>query len=101
MALTFEERLNQILPKIASDDFLNSKGLGNEIGFWIFDYPPDREMDMRDFLARTVLPSLNKAQSPIRLRPSIYLTWLSSYLKSVNCSTKLLKCSETKAMNQS
>ena len=39
MALTFEERLNQILPKIASDDFLNSKGLGNEIGFWIFDYP--------------------------------------------------------------
>ncbi len=67
MALTFEERLNQILPKISSDDFLSSKGLGNEIGFWIFDYPPDREMDMRDFLARTVLPSLNKAQPPIRV----------------------------------
>ncbi|MEY3759601.1 MAG: hypothetical protein RIR39_1092 [Pseudomonadota bacterium] len=67
MALTFEERLNQILPKITSDDFLNNKGLGNEIGFWIFDYPPDREMDMRDFLARTVLPSLNKAQPPLRV----------------------------------
>ncbi|MEI6068037.1 MAG: DUF1788 domain-containing protein [Methylococcaceae bacterium] len=67
MALTFEERLNQILPKITSDDFLNSKGLGNEIGFWIFDYPPDREMYMRDFLARTVLASLNKAQPPIRV----------------------------------
>lgn len=67
MALTFEERLNQILPKISSDDFLSSKGLGNEIGFWIFDYPPDREMEMRDFLARTVLPSLNKAQPAIRV----------------------------------
>ena len=52
MALTFEERLNQILPKIVSDDFLSSKGPGNEIGFWIFDYPPEREMEMRDFLTR-------------------------------------------------
>ena len=66
MALSFEERLNQILPKISSDEFLNSKGLGNEIGFWIFDYPPEREMEMRDFLTRTVLPSLNKSQPPIR-----------------------------------
>jgi hypothetical protein len=66
MALSFEERLNQILPKISSDEFLNSKGLGNEIGFWIFDYPPEREMEMRDFLARTVLTSLNKSQPPIR-----------------------------------
>lgn len=66
MALTFEERLNQILPKIVSDDFLNSKGLGNEIGFWIFDYPPEREMEMRDFLTRTVITHLNKSQTPIR-----------------------------------
>jgi hypothetical protein len=66
MAQSFEERLNQILPKINSDEFLNSKGLGNEIGFWIFDYPPEREMKMRDFLTRTVLSSLNKSQPPIR-----------------------------------
>ena len=66
MALSFEERLNQILPKISSNEFLNSKGLGNEIGFWIFDYPPEREMEMRDFLTRTVLTSLNKSQPPIR-----------------------------------
>ncbi len=66
MALSFEERLNQILPKIGSDEFLNSKGLGNEIGFWIFDYPPEREIEMRDFLTRTVLTSLNKSQPPIR-----------------------------------
>ncbi|MGZ8942008.1 MAG: DUF1788 domain-containing protein [Methylobacter sp.] len=66
MAFTFEERLNQILPKICSAEFLNSKGLGNEIGFWIFDYPPEREMEMRDFLTRTVLTSLHKSQPPIR-----------------------------------
>jgi hypothetical protein len=52
MILTLDERLNQIIPRITSPDFLGSKGLGNEIGFWIFDYSPDREMDVRDFLER-------------------------------------------------
>ena len=65
MTLTLDERLNQILPRITSRDFLDSKGLGNEIGFWIFDYPPDREMDVREFLTGTVLPALGKQVPPI------------------------------------
>jgi hypothetical protein len=60
MNLSFEERLNQILPRLTSRDFLDSKGLGNEIGFWIFDYPPERELDIRSFLSGTVLPALKK-----------------------------------------
>ena len=60
MKHTLEERLNQIIPRITSCEFLGSKGLGNEIGFWIFDYPPEREMDVRDFLNSTVLPALPK-----------------------------------------
>lgn len=66
MTLTLEERLNQILPRITSRDFLESKGLGNEIGFWIFDYPPEREMDVRGFLSGTVVPALGKQAPPIR-----------------------------------
>ena len=42
MKLSLDQRLNQILPRITSRDFLDSKGLGNEIGFWVFDYPPER-----------------------------------------------------------
>lgn len=66
MNLSFDERLNQILPRITSRDFLDSKGLGNEIGFWIFDYPPERELDMRSFLHGTVLPSLAKQAPSLR-----------------------------------
>ena len=66
MTLSLEDRLNQILPRITSRDFLDSKGLGNEIGFWIFDYPPEREVDVRDFLSGTVLPALPKQVPPIR-----------------------------------
>lgn len=66
MNLTLDERLNQILPRVTSRDFLDSKGLGNEIGFWIFDYPPDREMDVREFFTGTVLPALGKQVPAIR-----------------------------------
>ena len=66
MTLSLEDRLNQILPRITSREFLDSKGLGNEIGFWIFDYPPEREVDVRDFLSGTVLPALPKQVPPIK-----------------------------------
>lgn len=60
MKLSLEERLNQILPRITSTEFLKSKGLGNEVGFWIFDYPPERELDVRDYVGGTVVPALTK-----------------------------------------
>jgi len=66
MSLSFDERLNQILPRLTSRDFLESKGLGNEIGFWIFDYPPEREMEMRSFLSGTVMPALIKHVPTLR-----------------------------------
>ena len=66
MSLTFNERLNRILPKLTSPDLLNSQGLGNEIGFWIFDYPPEEEMAMRAFLHDVVMPALGKHQPAIR-----------------------------------
>ena len=38
------DRLNKILEKIQSPAFLANKGLGNEIGFYIFDYDPRDEL---------------------------------------------------------
>ena len=66
MSQTFNERLNQILPKLTSSDLLTNQGLGNEIGFWIFDYPPEEEMAMRAFLHDVVMPSLGKQQPAIK-----------------------------------
>ena len=66
MSLTFNERLNQILPKLTSPEFLSNQGLGNEIGFWIFDYPPEEEDSMRTFLQEVVMPALGKHQPAIK-----------------------------------
>ena len=40
-------RLDEIQPKIESEDFLKNQGLGNEIGFYVFDYPPESEIEVR------------------------------------------------------
>lgn len=45
-----QDRLNQIPEKITSEAFLSGQGLGNEIGFWIFDYPPEHELQVREYL---------------------------------------------------
>ena len=40
-------RLNQILDRITSDQFLKATGLGNELAFHIFDYPAEEELRVR------------------------------------------------------
>lgn len=46
-----QERLNQIPEKILSEEFLKGQGLGNEIGFWVFDYAPEEELQVREYQA--------------------------------------------------
>jgi hypothetical protein len=51
MSHGFNQRLDQILERITSDDFLKGQGLGNEIPFYAFDYPPEQELAVRAHLA--------------------------------------------------
>lgn len=62
----FRVRLNKIADRLSSDELLSNKGLGNEIGFWIFDYPPDREIELRNFVGETLLPGMAKRQPAVR-----------------------------------
>ena len=48
--MTFHERLNCVFDRLVSPELLNNEGIGNEIGFYIFDYPPDQELAMRHWL---------------------------------------------------
>lgn len=51
MTESFTERLNQILPRVTSDSFLSGTGLGNEIAFYIFAYPPKHEIEVRHHIS--------------------------------------------------
>ncbi|WP_306302870.1 DUF1788 domain-containing protein [Alicyclobacillus shizuokensis] len=47
---SLHKRLDKIIPKIRDDKFLEGRGLGNEISFYVFDYPPEFELVVRDYI---------------------------------------------------
>ena len=72
------ERLNQILPNITSDDFLRGKGLGNEIAFYIFDYPPEAERRIREHI---VLAGSHAQQRPGLVASTSILDFVIEHLR--------------------
>jgi len=96
MILSLDERLNQILPRITSREFLDSKGLGNEIGFWVFDYPPEREMDVRGFLSGTVFPALTKKVPHIKAATVDLLSLVTELLEERNLLDKAMEMQASK-----
>ena len=45
---TLEERLDKAEALIKKPSFRQNKGLGNEVGYYIFDYPPEQELLVRE-----------------------------------------------------
>ena len=45
-----DERLNLIEEKISEKSFRENKGLGNEVGYYIFDYNPREELFVRNHI---------------------------------------------------
>lgn len=48
--LSLDKRLNQIEEKISEKSFRENKGLGNEVGYYIFDYNPKEEINVRNHI---------------------------------------------------
>lgn len=48
------ERLDRIEGKITEKDFLKNKGLGNEVGYYIFDYAPKNELQVRQYISNLI-----------------------------------------------
>lgn len=45
--MRLEGHLELLKQKVQEEDFLNARGLGNKIPFWIFEYPPEAKLDAR------------------------------------------------------
>ena len=50
MTTSIDDRLEQVLPRVTSDEFLAGQGIGNEIACYIFDYSPADELVVRKHL---------------------------------------------------
>jgi len=91
----FQERLNQIVPKLISEELLENRGLGNEIGFYIFDYPPERELEVRSHIQFT-LSQISKKRSDLRVKHINLFTLIIEYLKSRNLLDKAIEMQKNK-----
>lgn len=47
---TLEERLNRAEAMIRKPSFRQNKGLGNEVGYYIFDFPAEQELAVREWV---------------------------------------------------
>ena len=51
-ALTINQRLDALLPKLQDARLLSNRGIGNEIGFYIFDYDAEYEPLVQQYVDR-------------------------------------------------
>lgn len=76
----FKQRLNQIIPRLLSKDFLEGSGLGAEIGFYIFDYEPEDELIVNDHI-EFVKNDIAKRKPELILEHINLFKFLVDYLK--------------------
>lgn len=80
MSDALNERLNKVLPKITEDAFLSGTGIGNEVAFYIFDYPPEEELRVRDQL-RVILDHIPNKRPGLRFKHVNLFDLVLDYLK--------------------
>lgn len=61
------ERLDKILPRLQEKRFRENKGLGNEIGFYIFDYDSSDELIVREHI-KFLKQKVNNENSEIQIK---------------------------------
>jgi hypothetical protein len=88
------ERLNRILPKLTSDELLSGSGLGNEIGIYIFDYPAEEELRVRQHI-QFLVERLPKAKPGLRLKHVNLFDLVIEYLRSRNLLDRAIEMQRT------
>jgi hypothetical protein len=92
---SFKNRLDKIINRLISDELLSNKGLGNEIGFYIFDYPPEYEQEMRDHI-QFMLQQIPKKKPELQLKHINLFDLIIDYLKNRNLLERALKIHKQK-----
>jgi len=90
MTDSLTQRLNEILPKVTSTEFLSGKGLGNEIPFYIFDYPPEEELRIRVHI-RFLMAHIPKNRPGLRVKHINLFDLIVDHLRERNLLEKSLQ----------
>lgn len=95
MNAALQERLNQIADRLQDEDVLSGAGLGNEIGFYIFDYPPEDELEVRQHV-QFVTDLLAKKRADLKIAHINLFELIIGVLKERNLLDRALKLQREK-----
>lgn len=95
MSKELTDRLNELLPRLTSEDVLKGRGLGNDIPFYIFDYPPESELLVREHL-QTVLTAIPQRCPELKIKHVNLLEFVRDYLAGRNLLEKSYELQGTK-----
>lgn len=90
MSGSLHQRLNQLQSRLGSEEILANQGLGNEIGFYIFDYAPEEELLVRKHLS-TIISGINRKIAVVDL-----FDLLIEYLEGRNLLNDAIKLQQTR-----
>lgn len=89
-----EARLEKIYKAITSEEFLKGRGLGNELNYYIFDYPPQSELLVRRFTDNILVKKLrasNKGINPAVIDLYDILIEIMEYKKVLGAAIEMEK----------
>lgn len=95
MTTLLTNRLNQILPRLTSETLLSSEGIGNEIACYIFDYPAEEELVVREHI-KMLMARFASHYSELRVLHLDLLDVVLAYLTQRGLLDKALKMEATK-----
>jgi hypothetical protein len=90
MKPSVDDRLNKVTDRLLDDDFLKGRGLGNEIAFYIFDYPPEDELRVRERI-EYILHDINKKRPDLRVKHVNLFDLVIAYLQKRNLLDKAIE----------
>jgi len=74
--LSINQRLDALLPKLQNAGLLSNRGIGNEIGFYIFDYDAEYEPLVQHYVERLKSQLMSPPSQLILLEIDLYRTIL-------------------------
>lgn len=71
-SLSVYKRLEKIIEKVKSDQFLAGRGCGNEISYYIFDYDPKEELVVREYVRHIIKEFAKKTSNRTIIEIDLY-----------------------------
>lgn len=90
-----DDRLNKILDRLTSDDFLAGRTLSSEIPFYAFDYDPKQEPTVREHI-QFVLSQIAKKRPELRVQHVNLWKLIVDYLKDRKLYERAVEMQRTK-----